>query len=77
MESSQDKLLNVDQVPSGGIAGSSTSEENPSLYQWSGRFWQPANDRVEPTRKFCLVQSDGRAGDMILGRFASRSSAAE
>jgi hypothetical protein len=38
--------------------------------EWSGRLWLPADDRVEPTRSFCLLRTDGRVGEMVMDRFA-------
>ena len=37
---------------------------------WSGRFWLPAGDGVEPARDFCSQSGDGRVGEMIMDRFA-------
>jgi len=71
MERSRGTLLNTDQVPSGAIAGWSMGSEKPGLDRWSGRFWLPAGDRVDPTRNFCLFRDDGRAGEMIMDRFGS------
>ena len=45
-----------------------TQKNGPN--QWSGRFWLPAGDRVDPTHKFCLIRGDGRLGEMIVDRFA-------
>jgi hypothetical protein len=38
--------------------------------EWLGRLWLPADDRVEPTRSFCLLGTDGRVGEMVMDRFA-------
>ncbi len=71
MERTLGKMWNAGQVPAGGIAGWATRSEDPGLCEWSGRFWLPAGDRVDPTRKFCLIRDDGQAGEMIMDRFGS------
>jgi len=65
----QSKLLDTDQVPSEHIEGLTPIKESSSLDEWRGRFWLPDGDRVDPTRKYCLVGHDGRAGEMIMDNF--------
>ena len=69
MERSRGKLPKTDQVPPVGSADWSTNKREPGLGEWSGRFWLPAGDRVDPTRKYCLIRDDGRNGEMIMDRF--------
>lgn len=71
MERSPGKLLDAGHIPFDEITGWSTVEEKPGLHEWSGRFWLPAGDRVDPTRKYCLIGGDGRVGEMIMDRFGS------
>jgi hypothetical protein len=63
------RLLNVDQFPFEDFRAPSTVGDGSGLDQWLGRNWLPASDRVEPTRKYCLIRGDGRLGEMLLDRF--------
>jgi len=67
----RDKLLDGDQVSFDDIQAWNMITVKPGLHEWSGRFWLPAGDRVEPTRKYCLIREDGQAGEMIFDRFGS------
>ena len=70
MKCSQATSFHADQILCGEIAGTSSIEQTPCLHEWSGRFWLPAGERVDPTRKFCLKGRDGRLGEMTMGRFS-------
>ena len=70
MEQREAALLNVEQLPLDDFAWSRMMTQKNGPNQWSGRFWLPAGDRVDPTHKFCLIRGDGRLGEMIVDRFA-------
>lgn len=72
MEPLRGKLLDGNRVPFDDIQAWSSITEKPGLQEWSGRFWLPAGGRVDPARKYCLLRSDGRAGEMTMERFKSR-----
>jgi hypothetical protein len=69
MESSQRKLFDTNQILFEDFSASSPILRGAGLDQWPGRYWFPAGDRVEPTSNYCLIQRDGRAGEMLLDRF--------
>jgi hypothetical protein len=74
MERFRAGLLNVDRLQFEEIKALSMVVEAPGPDHWSGRFWLPAGDGVEPTRDFCLQSGDGRVGEMIMDRFALNES---
>ena len=69
MKRSQGTSIDTRQSWFEDFSASSPTLKGALHHQWPGRYWSPATDRVEPTRKYCLIQSDGRAGEMLLDRF--------
>jgi hypothetical protein len=69
MEFFRASLLNVNPFPFEDFRAPITVGEGSGLDQWSGRYWLPASDRVEPTRKYCLIRGDGRLGEILVDRF--------
>jgi hypothetical protein len=73
----QSKLLDADQVPFDDIERWTPINGRPGLDEWRGRFWLPDGDRVDPTRKYCLIRDDGRAGEMVVDQFITSEGAAD
>jgi hypothetical protein len=69
MERFRARFLNVDRFPFEDFSASSMVGEGSGPDHWSGRFWLPAGNGVEPTRDFCSQSGDGRVGEMIMDRF--------
>jgi hypothetical protein len=67
----QSKLLDADQIPFDDIERWTLIKERAGLDDWRGRFWLPDGDRVDTTRKFCLIRDDGSVGEMIMEEFAA------
>jgi hypothetical protein len=65
------QLPDGNRAPLEEIEMCSTGNERPGLNEWSGRFWLPVGNQVEPAHKYCLLRGDGRAGEMIMDRFGS------
>ncbi len=70
MERSGARLLDASQFSFDNIRSLSACVETTNRDEWSGRFWLPTGNRVEPIHTFCLLRRDGRAGEMIMDRFA-------
>ena len=75
MEPLRGELLDGDQLLFDDLELGTTTTERSGLHEWSGRFWLPAGNRVEPARKYCLIRGDGRAGEMTVDRFGSSDAA--
>lgn len=71
----QSKLLDADQVPFDDIERWTPINGRPGLDEWRGRFWLPDGDRVDPTRKYCLIRDDGRTGEMVVDQFITSEGA--
>jgi len=70
MECSQGKLFYTNRILFEDFSASTAILKGLDHDQWPGRYWLPADDRIEPTQKFCLIRSDGRVGEMLLERFS-------
>ena len=70
MERFQTALPSAQELPFRGIRPLCTFEREAGPNDWSGRFWLPAGDWVQPVQKFCLVRADGQLGEMTMDRFA-------
>ena len=70
MERFQTALQSARKLPLRGIRKSNTSDRKTGSNEWSGRFWLPDGDSVQPAQKFCLVHADGQLGEMTMDRFA-------
>jgi hypothetical protein len=69
------KLLGADQAPLNAIEGWTSINGNPGVDEWRGRLWLPDDDQVNPTRKYCPIRTDVRAGEMITEQFVASESA--
>jgi hypothetical protein len=69
MESLRRKLFDTNQIQFEDFSASGPLWKGDGQDQWAGRYWLPASDRVEPTRKYSLIRVDGRVGEMLLDRF--------
>jgi hypothetical protein len=70
MERSKGMLFDADQIQFDDFRATRPIAQSLGRDGWSGRFWLPADDRVEPIRRFCLLRTDGRVGEMVMDRFA-------
>jgi len=70
MERFQTALQSARKLTFHGIPPSSAFEREAGSNEWSGRFWLPDRDSVQPAQKFCLVRADGELGEMRMDRFA-------
>ncbi len=70
MEPLQDALQIARKLPFRAIRPLSTFEREAGTNEWSGRFWLPDGDSVQPAQEFCLVRADGQLGEMTMDRFA-------
>ncbi len=70
MERFQTALPSAQELPFRGIRPSSMFEWMTGSNDWSGRFWLPDGDWVQPVQKFCLICADGQLGEMTMDRFA-------
>ncbi len=69
MERFQTALPSAQELPFRGIGPLCTFERKTGPNDWSGRFWLPDGDWVQPVQKFCLVRADGQLGEMTMDRF--------
>ncbi len=65
------KLLDDEKLSFGDIERLSPIQEGPDPDAWRGRFWLPDGNRVDPTRKHCLMRDDTPAGEMIMENFVA------
>jgi hypothetical protein len=70
MERFQTALEIARKLPFRDIRPLNTFETDAGSNEWSGRFWLPDGDSVQPAQKFCLVRADGQLGEMTMDRFA-------
>jgi hypothetical protein len=70
MESSRRKLFDTNRILFEDFSASSPLLKGVGQVDWPGRYWLPASDRVEPTRKYGLIRGDGRVGEMRLDPFS-------
>jgi hypothetical protein len=70
MERFQGSLLSIDPALFGDSRATVGVAPGLGHEEWLGRLWLPADDRVDPTRSFCLLRTDGRVGEMVMDRFA-------
>ena len=71
----QSKLLDADQIPFDDMKRWTPIKERGGLDDWRGRFWLPDGDRVDTTRKYCLIRDDGRTGEMVMDQFITSEAA--
>ncbi len=70
MERLHTSLPRVEHIPFRGIGSARTFEQDTGPNGWSGRFWLPAGDSVEPAHMYCLIRADGQLGEMTVDRFS-------
>jgi hypothetical protein len=70
MKRFQTALARAEFIPFHCIGTSSTFEQDAGPNEWSGRFWLPAGDSVEPAHMYCLIRADGQLGEMTMDRFS-------
>ncbi len=73
MKRFQTALPRAESIPFHGIGTSSTFEPDLDSAEWSGRFWLPTGDSVEPAHMYCLIRADGQLGEMTMNRFSLSS----
>jgi hypothetical protein len=71
----QSKLLDADQSPFDDMKRWTPIKERAGLDDWRGRFWLPDGDRVDTTRKYCLIRDDGRTGEIVMDQFITSEGA--
>jgi hypothetical protein len=69
MERSRGQLLDGERILFDQVEGPIAIKKTPSIGEWPGRFWLPADDRVESRRNDCLTGGDGRAGELTVDCF--------